>query len=126
MAHPKQLHLALQVYKWQVLCALTFALILLAYNAFISMSFAYGALVILISNGFLTWRVYQKHKSLQPLTMLKGFLTGEVGKYILIALLTIIFAKYVKMDWLFYVLGLALPQIFGVIAFTTTSKGSKK
>lgn len=123
---PTEFRLGLAIYKYQTLSALVLALILLAVNSFLGISFIYGALVILMGNGFLTWRVYQKHKSLQAIPMLWGFLGGEFGKYCLIALFTVIFANYVKMNWLFYVMGLALPQLLGVISFALINSNKRK
>ena len=89
---------------------------LLCYRS-IGTAFAFGAGVTLSANGFLTWRVYQKHKSLQAEKMLFGFLGGEVGKYCIIVVLTALLAKYAKLDWIFYVLGLALPQLLGLLGY---------
>lgn len=123
---PTQFRLALEFFKYQVLCALVVALLLLPFNHFAAASFSYGAIVILLGNGFLTWRVYQKHKSLKAIPMLWGFLGGEFGKYCLLVIFTVLLAKYVKMNWLFYVMGLALPQLLGVIVYGIVSKGTKK
>lgn len=123
MASPTQFRLALQVYKWQAFAAVALALILLLVRRPWGLSFIYGASVILLGSGFLTWRVYQKHKTLQALPMLWGFLGGEFGKYCIIILFTIILAIYVKMNWLFYALGLVLPQVLGVIMYVLVTKG---
>lgn len=122
MAQPTQFRLALQIYKWQALSALVLTLALLTPKLFWGISFACGAVVILLGNGFLTWRVYQKHKTLKPMPMLWGFLGGEFGKYCIIAFFTVVFALYVKMAWLFYVLGLALPQLLGVVVYAIVNK----
>lgn len=126
MHKPTQFRLALQVYQWQVISALVIIAALHLWNRFAAFSFTYGAIVLLLANGFLTWRVYQKYKSLKAMSMLWGFLGGEVGKYCLIVLLTVLFAKYVKMDWLFYVMGLALPQLLGVIVFALVDQRKRK
>lgn len=126
MSQPTQFRLALKLYQWQIVCALIMSLIVLVCNQFDGLSFIYGAGVIVLGNGFLTWRVYQKHKSLQAVPMLWGFLGGEFGKYCLLILFTVILAKYVKMNWLFYVIGLALPQILGVVVFAIISSMKKR
>jgi F0F1-type ATP synthase assembly protein I len=123
---PTEFRLGLQVYQCQIVSALAAALLLWLWNAFAALSFSYGAIVILLGNGFLTWRVYQKHKSLQAMSMLWSFLGGEFGKYCLLILGTVLLAYYVKMNRLFYVIGLALPQILGVLIFAFIQHRKRK
>ena len=121
MLKPTSFYLVLWIYAWQIVSAVIIFLILLAFNYFFSLSFILGAAAILLGNGFLTHRVYQKYKSLKATSMLSGFLSGALGKYCIFVLSTVMIAKYVTINWLFYLLGVALPQVLGVIFFVIVS-----
>ncbi len=81
------------------------------------LSFFLGEAVMLLGNGFLAWRVYRQNKRLVPLSILWGFLGGETGKYVVLFVLTLVIAKTIPLNWLFYVIGIAVPQLCGVILY---------
>jgi len=120
--NPTRFRLALELYQWQSISALLLALLLLLLKRSAGIAFTLGAVVLLIGNGFLTWRVYQKHKRLEAIPMLTGFLGGEFGKYAIIVVLTVLLAKYATISWLFYLLGLVLPQLLGVLIYALVTR----
>lgn len=112
------LHMVLDVFKCQVMAsilALIVVAIVFLHSAF---SFFLGECVMVLGNGFLTWKVYHQRKRMAPMPLLFNFLGGEVGKYVLLVALTLIIAKLVAdLNWLAYAIGIVSPQFFGVIVY---------
>lgn len=107
----------LDVFKCQVIAsALGFILVAFSNHAAL-LSFFLGEAAMLLGNAFLTWRVYYQRKRLATMPILFSFLGGEVGKYVLLVVLTLIFAKTIPLNWLFYAIGIVTPQFFGVISY---------
>ncbi len=80
-------------------------------------SFLAGASTMLLANGYLTWRVYRQQKTMRSLNLLSGFFGGEFGKYVLIMVCTLLFARWLALSWIFYILGVGVPQLGGVVIY---------
>lgn len=108
----------LDVFKCQIIASILGFILVALFNHPALLSFFLGEIVMLLGNAFLTWKVYYKRKKqLAPMPILLSFLGGEVGKYILLVILTLIIAKTMTLNWLFYALGIVTPQFFGVIVY---------
>ena len=111
------LKMVTDVFKAQLLASLIALGIIgiVAHQGFLS--FFLGEGVMLIGNSFLAWRVYRQNNSLAPMPLVLGFLGGETGKYVILFLLTLLIAKTISLDWLFYVIGIATPQLLGIVFY---------
>ena len=112
----------LDLFKCQLAASLIALIILAIFKHTLLLSFFLGAFVMLAGNGFLAWRVYRQNKRIRPLSLLSGFLGGEAGKYFVLLVLTFILAKAFVFNWLFYIIGIAVPQLFGVILYLLWSR----
>ncbi len=107
----------LEIYSAQIIAvALALVLVLLLHHQG-AISLAAGAGTMLIANGYLTWRVYRHRRSMRSVNLLVGFFGGEFGKYVLIAGCTLLFAHWLALSWVFYILGVGVPQLGGVIIY---------
>lgn len=113
----KPLSMVREVFYCQVLAAAVGLLIvmMLARPAFLS--FALGEMVMVLANAFLAWRVLRQQNKMKPMGLLMSFLGGETGKYALMAVLTFALAKSIPLNWLFYIAGIGVPQLLGVIVY---------
>lgn len=115
--HHRPLKTVLNIFKCQVFAALFALLIVAAFRHPGLLAFFLGEIVMLAGNAFLAWRVYQQNKKIIPASLLLNFVGGEAGKYGLLVILTFLIAKYLPVNWLFYILGIAVPQLLGVILY---------
>lgn len=123
---PSPLKNVLDVFKSQVAASLI-ALVVVALISLAALpSFFLGELVMLCGNAFLAWKVYRQGKNMAPLSLLFSFLGGETGKYVLLVLFTIIIAKvFPQLNWLFYAIGIATPQLLGIIFYLIWNRYKK-
>lgn len=113
----KPLLMVRNVFICQVGAALSALCLVLVFARSHAVSFMLGEGVILIANAFLTWRVLRQRSKMQAMGLLFSFFTGELGKYVLIVVLTVLVAKFLTLNWLFYLVGLGIPQLFGAIGY---------
>ncbi|MCX7122582.1 MAG: ATP synthase subunit I [Gammaproteobacteria bacterium] len=107
----------LDIFYSQIIAAiLVFGLVLIV-DHHGGISFMAGAGTMLMANGYLTWRVYRHHRNMRSMNLLLSFFGGEFGKYALIAVCTLLFARWLELSWLFYVIGVGVPQLGGVIIY---------
>lgn len=124
MASP--LYNVVDVFKCQVVASIIALVVVAILGHTVLFSFFLGEAIMVLGNGFLAWRVYRQRNRLAPMPMLFSFLGGEFGKYIVIIVLTILIAKLAHdLNWLFYVIGMAIPQIFGVIVYLVWCRHKK-
>ncbi len=113
----KPLAMVREVFVCQVLAAVIALAIVLGVDRAVAVSFALGEGVIVLANAFLAWRVIRQQNQMKPMGLLMGFFSGEAGKYVLIVLLTFAVAKLLPLNWLFYIVGIGVPQLFGAIVY---------
>lgn len=117
MRSPAPLKTVLDLFKCEVVGSLIGLIIVAIFNVHLLLPFFLGEFAMLLGNSFLVWRVYRQNKRIQPLSLLMGFLGGETLKYLVLIVFTLIIAKLLMINWLFYVIGIAVPQLFGVILY---------
>ena len=121
MASPTPLKMVFDIFKAQVLaCIIALVIAVLFFSKQESLSFFLGEIAMLGGNALLTFNVYRQNQRLAPLPLLLGFMTGEVGKYVVLVILTFIFAKFISLNWLAYAIGVVTPQLFGIIIYFLT------
>jgi F0F1-type ATP synthase assembly protein I len=113
----KPLNGILDIFYAQILAAILAGVLLLLVDHHVALSFIAGAGTMLLANAYLTWRVYRHHKTMQSMNVLLGFFGGEFGKYVIIAVCTLLFARWSGLSWLFYILGVGVPQLGGVMIY---------
>jgi len=118
MTSPTPLKTVFDIFKAQVLaCIIALVIAVLLFSKQESLSFFLGEIAMLGGNALLTFNVYRQNQRLAPLPLLLGFMTGEVGKYVVLVILTFIFAKFISLNWLAYAIGVVTPQLFGIIIY---------
>lgn len=113
----KPLAMVREVFVCQVLAAVIALLIVMGLDRSVATSFALGEMIMVLANAFLAWRVIRQKNQMKPMGLLMGFFGGEAGKYLLIIVLTAAVAKCLPLNWLFYIIGIAVPQVFGVVVY---------
>ncbi len=113
----KPLSMVREVFVCQVLAAVIALVIVMGLDRSVALSFASGEMVIVLANAFLAWRVIRQQNQMKPMGLLMGFLGGETGKYVLIVVLTFAVAKLLPLNWLFYIVGIGVPQLLGAIVY---------
>ena len=107
----------LNIWYCQIIASILALVLVLAVDHHGVESYAAGAGTMLLANGYLTWRVYRQSKTMRPMNLLLGFFGGEFGKYVLIAVCTLLFARWLALSWVFYIIGVGVPQLGGVIIY---------
>lgn len=125
MRSPAPLKMVLNLFKFEVLGALLGLIIMAILNVNLLLSFFLGEFAMVLGNSFLAWCVYRQNKRIQPMPLLMSFLSGEMGKYFVLIVITLIMAKLVVINWLFYIIGIAVPQLAGVILYLIYSQCSR-
>ena len=115
-----------EVFKCQVIASVIALIIVVIFFHLNLMSFVLGAAVMLLGNAFLCWCVWRRQNQLRPLPLLIGFFCGETGKYGVLVILTILIAKTIPLNGLFYAIGIVTPQLFGLIVYGFKNHHRKK
>ncbi len=113
----RPLQTVLDVFKAQVIASLLALVIFAIFAHQELLSFFLGEFVMLIGNAFLAFNVYRQQKRLAPISILWGFLGGEAGKYLILIVLSFILFKTIPLNGLFYVIGIACPQVLGMLVY---------
>jgi F0F1-type ATP synthase assembly protein I len=113
----KPLGMVRDIFIYQIITAVVALLGVFVVSRAHAISFAWGEGVMLLASAFLTWRVLSQRKKMQPAGLMLQFFAGELGKYVVIVVLTIALIKYTRVNELFYIMGLVVPQLFGAIAY---------
>ncbi len=121
----RPLQTVLDVFKAQVIATIAALIIVAMVNIHILLSFFLGELAMLTGNAFLAFNVYRQHKRMAPMSLLLSFMLGEVGKYVVLVIFTIIFAKTIALNWLFYAIGVFTPQVLGVVVYLILNRSKK-
>ncbi len=105
------------IFYCQIIAAILALALVMILDYHVGTSFLAGEVTMLLANGFLSWRVLRQRQSMRSMNLLLSFFSGEVGKYVFIVLGTLVFARLLRLDWLFYIVGLGVPQLGGVIIY---------
>jgi F0F1-type ATP synthase assembly protein I len=87
-------------------------------------SSGFGALTILIANGYQALRVALTRQEYNPVALLKNFYIGEIGKFVILAFFVILCAKFISLTWWAYFVGILGAQLGGAVLLMIV-KGSR-
>ncbi len=107
----------LGLFKAQIAASIIALIVVLGVAHTRALSFLLGEGVMLVANAYLCWRVLRQRSTMQAMGLVLSFFGGELGKYVMIAIGTFLCARFMHLNWLFYVIGLGVPQLGGVIIY---------
>ncbi|MDF2939756.1 MAG: hypothetical protein K0R66_398 [Gammaproteobacteria bacterium] len=112
MGSPTRIYIKQWLYS-QVLAGLIVALILCLIKLEYGWSSALGAVTILLANGYQCLRVWLTRQEYNPVELLKNFYKGEIGKFLILAIFVVLFAKFFNLIWWAFIAGILGAQLGG-------------
>ncbi|MDF2690328.1 MAG: hypothetical protein K0S29_183 [Gammaproteobacteria bacterium] len=112
MENPTRAYIKQWLY-YQAVAGLIIAIGLCLVRFKLGYSSGLGSLVILLANSYQALRVMLSRQQYNPVELLKNFYKGELGKFIILAIFVIVFAKFLNLIWWAFIIGILGTQVGG-------------
>jgi F0F1-type ATP synthase assembly protein I len=114
MGNPTRTYIKQWLYA-QAIAGLVIAVALCIIKRELGWSCAAGSISILLANGYQGLRVALTRQQFNPVELLKNFYKGELGKFLILAVFVLVFARFVNLSWWAFIIGILGAQLGGAI-----------